>query len=77
MRSININAWETNQRMGNKPTPVSKNDLGNKSIECVTYSVTKAVIDTNHLLEFVDGTNVVDIMHLEDMVVQGDENLSD
>jgi hypothetical protein len=47
------------------------------SVECVTYNATKAVIDNNALLGFVNGTNVVDFMHPDDMVAQGNENLSD
>ena len=55
-----------------------------ESNEYVTNNTTKAIVDNNPLLEFVDGTNLktigevlVDTMHPEDMVVQGNENLSD
>jgi len=58
--------------------------LEKESNECVTNNTTKAIVDNNPLLRFVDGTNLktigevhVDTMHLEDMVVQGNENLSD
>jgi len=72
---------EKHKRMGNKSTSVSKDDVGKESIECVTSNVTKAVVDNNPLLGFVDGTNlkttgevVVDTMH--PVVTQGNENLS-
>jgi hypothetical protein len=68
---------EKHKRTGNKPMPVPKNDLGKGSVECVTNNATKEVVDNNPLLGFVDGTNVVDTMHPEDMVAQGNENLSD
>ena len=67
---------ESVERMGNKPTPFPKNDLEKKSVECVTNNFTKAVVDKNPLLGFVEGTNVVDTMHPEGMVPQGYENLS-
>ena len=68
---------EKHKRTGHKPMPVPKYDLGKESVECVTNNATKAVVDNNPLLGFVDGTNVVDIMHPEDMVAQANENLSD
>ena len=51
--------------------------LGKESFEFVTNNATKAVVDNNPLLRFVDDTNVVDIMHSEDMVSQGNENSRD
>jgi len=59
---------EKHKRMGNKPTPIPKNDLGKESVECVTNNASKAVVDNNPLLGFVGGSNVVDTMHREDMV---------
>jgi len=63
---------EKHKRTANKPTSVPKNDLGKESVECVTINVTKAAVDNNPLLGFVDGTNVVDTMHLEDLIAQAD-----
>ena len=59
---------EKHKRTANKPTSVSKNDLGKESVECVTNNASKAVVDNNPLLGFVGGSNVVDTMHREDMV---------
>ena len=51
--------------------------MGKESFECVTNNATKAFVDNNPLLGFVDDTNVVDTMHSKDMVAQGNENLRD
>jgi len=63
---------EKHKRTANKFTPVPKNDLGKESLECVTNNATKTAVDNNPLLEFVDGTNVVDTMHPEDLIAQAD-----
>ncbi len=49
---------EKHKRTANKPTSVPKNDLGKESVECVTNNATKAAVDNNPLLGFVDGTNL-------------------